>query len=127
MKRDKQNPVKELEITPAERQRLQRQVDREFSGRGAQLRKSASLFAKFTGDGDIKAMKLRIPDMPEAVMEIGQCDEIGYTAVRDGQVERYRHTFKKNCRPLLCASPDGKQLFLIGGSFTFGERGIVDD
>lgn len=50
-----------------------------------------------------------------------------YTTVRDGEVEKYIHRFKKSARPILAASHDGKQLVLIGGDFVFTECGITDN
>lgn len=55
------------------------------------------------------------------------CDGILYETVRDGKVEHYVHKFKKGARPVLAAGHDGKSLALIGGKFTFTERGIVDN
>jgi len=59
-------------------------------------------------------------------LKIGKCDGVLYTTVRDGVTEKYIHEFKKAARPVLVASFDGKQLLLIGGSFDFTDRGIVD-
>lgn len=60
-------------------------------------------------------------------LTIGECDGVMYSTVRDGVPEKYCHQFKKSARPLLVASHDGAQLALIGGNFTFTERGIVDN
>lgn len=57
---------------------------------------------------------------------IGECDLIGYRAKRDGKVERYGHHFKKNSRPLLAVTSDGKQLHIVGGQYEFTEAGIED-
>lgn len=66
--------------------------------------------------------------MPEidVGLKVGHCDGILYTTVRDGKTEKYIHKFKRSSRPLLAASFDGKSLVLIGGSYQFTERGIVD-
>jgi hypothetical protein len=121
------NPVRELKVSEAERRRIQAEVNRQLGGRGANLRKAGSLYAAFTGHEEIDIVKVKVPDMPRELVEIGHCDGILYTTVRDGQTEKYIHKFKRNSRPLFCVSPDGKQLVLLGGAFTFGERGIVDD
>jgi hypothetical protein len=120
------NPCKELSISPAEMKRLKNAFERELKGEGAQLRKAVSLYTGFTGHEKIEIRKISIPDYPQNMIEIGRIDGILYTTVRDGKVERYKHTFKKLSRPLFCVSPDGKQVFMIGGSFTFGDRGIED-
>jgi hypothetical protein len=57
---------------------------------------------------------------------IGELDLIGYRAKRDGKTERYGHTFKKNSRPLLAVTSDGKQLHIVGGQYEFTEAGIED-
>jgi hypothetical protein len=121
------NPVRELDISPAEMKRIQHNVDRQMNGQGAQVRKAAALYTKFTGHTDVELTKAVIPDAPKVLTEIGTVDGILYTTVRDGETERYIHNFKSKSRPLFAVSPDGKQLFLLGGAFTFGERGIVDD
>jgi hypothetical protein len=121
------NPVRELPISQAERHRLQQEVQKQFSGRGKQLRDAALLYTNFTGHEEVDAIKISIPKMPEVLVEIGYVDYIGYTTVRDHVTERYQHDWKKKARPLLGSSPDGKSLFMLGGAFTFGERGIVDD
>lgn len=121
------NPVRELPISQAERERLQQEVKKQFSGRGKQLREAALLYSNFTGHEEVDAIKVSVPQMPQVLMEIGYVDYIGYTTVRDYKEERYQHDWKKKARPLLCSSPDGKSLYMLGGAFTFGERGIVDD
>lgn len=84
------------------------------------------LYENFTGhDGEVIA-KIKISPMPKAVAVIGEIDFIGYTTFRDGQSEKYIHKFAKAARPMFCVSPDGKQIFLIGGEYRFTERGIVD-
>lgn len=93
--------------------------------RGA-VESAADLYERFTGhDGEVIG-RFRVPDMPAALAVIGECDGVLYTTVRDGQTERYIHTFRAKDRPLLCVSPNGTQLFLIGGRYVFTERGIVD-
>jgi hypothetical protein len=57
---------------------------------------------------------------------IGELDLVGYRAKRDGKTERYGHHFKKNSRPLLAVTSDGKQLHIVGGRYEFTEAGIED-
>lgn len=57
---------------------------------------------------------------------VGELDLVGYRAKRDGKVERYGHHFKKNSRPLLAVTSDGKQLHIVGGQYEFTEAGIED-
>ena len=92
----------------------------------AQLRRAAALYEDFTGHAAEVVARIRKPVYPDAVLVIGDCDGILYTTVRDGKTERYIHEFKATSRPLFCVSPDGKTLYLLGGAFSFTERGIVD-
>jgi hypothetical protein len=57
---------------------------------------------------------------------VGELDLIGYRAKRDGKTERYGHHFKRNSRPLLAVTSDGKQLHIVGGQYEFTEAGIED-
>ena len=57
---------------------------------------------------------------------IGECDGVLYTTVRDGKIEHYIHEFADSDKPMLAVSPNGRQLILIGGRYKFTERGIVD-
>ena len=120
------NPVRELPISKAERARIKAEVQAGLTGLGAQARKAAALYTDFTGHEDVRLAKVRIPDMPRALLTVGKIDGIMYSTVRDGVAEKYIHKFKSSARPLFCVSPDGKQLFMLGGAYDFTERGIVD-
>lgn len=120
------NPVRELDMSDEEREQIKRDVQKQLGGKGAAVRKSAAMYTDFTGHTDINLDKVAIPHMPDAVVAIGQCDGVLYSTIRDNVAEKYIHKFKARSRPLLAASPDGKQLYLIGGSFNFTDRGIVD-
>lgn len=88
--------------------------------------KAAKLYENFTGhEGDVIA-RVTPPKMPKAVAVIGEIDGLMYTTIRDGVHEKYIHKFKKSARPMFCVSPDGKQIFLLGGEYLFTERGIID-
>lgn len=65
--------------------------------------------------------------IPQVVYKLGECDGIAYTATRDGRVENYYHSFKKRARPVLSSNHDGSQLYLIGGTYSINDAGIVDD
>jgi len=62
----------------------------------------------------------------DVLMLIGHCDGVLYTTRRDGKQEKYIHRFKRNSRPLLASSFDGKQLYMLGGAYDFTEEGITD-
>jgi len=71
-------------------------------------------------------VKIEKPEYPSVLMVVGECDGVLYSTVRDGKLERYIHRFRQKSRPLLCVSPDGKSLYLLGGAYSFTDRGIVD-
>lgn len=91
-----------------------------------EIRKAQALYKDFSGhDGD-EFETIQVPDMPKAVLVIGELEGVIYSTVRDDEHERYIHKFRAKSRPLLCASPDGDRLFIVGGEFEFTDRGIVD-
>lgn len=82
-------------------------------------------FESFTGHaGEVIGSVVLPPD--DALLVVGECEGIAYRATRDGVAESYMHEFRASSRPMLAASPDGLRLYLVGGSFRFGPRGIVD-
>lgn len=87
---------------------------------------AADLYERFSGHDPEEIGRVRVPTIPRVGVAIGEVDGILYSTVRDGKFEKYIHKFHKKDRPLFVVSPDGKQLFLIGGNYTFTERGIVD-
>jgi hypothetical protein len=91
-----------------------------------QIEQAAQLYREFTGH---EPQRIRTLDLklPRVMMQVGTCDGILYTTVRDGEVEHYIHRFKKSARPLLCTSSDGRQLVLLRGAYRFTDRGITDD
>jgi hypothetical protein len=85
-----------------------------------------NLYTRFTGHDADEVVEVDKPILPDVMLVVGDIDGVLYTTVRDGKTEKYIHKFKKNCRPLFTVSPDGKQIFMLGGSYDFTERGIVD-
>ncbi len=90
------------------------------------IAEASHLYQQFTGHEATHYQKIPL-NTPKAALQVGSCDGILYTTVRDGVTEHYIHKFKKSAQPVLAASSDGKQLFLLGGNFNFTERGIVDN
>jgi hypothetical protein len=88
---------------------------------------AARRFERFTGHDAEVFGSIEFPNLDGvAVAMIGECDGVLYTTVRDGKRERYIHEFEEKDKPLLCVTPDGRQLLLVGGNYRFTERGIVD-
>lgn len=92
----------------------------------SQRKKAAKLYAGFTGHEPGDTIMVDKPVYPDVMSVIGDIDGIMYTTVRDGVTEKYIHRFKKNSRPLFCVAPDGLSLYMLGGAYEFGDRGIVD-
>ena len=92
-----------------------------------QIRAASSLYKRFSGHDADEGAKIRVPPMPAVAVCIGDIDGILYTTVRDGEVQKYIHKFRASDKPLFAVSPDGKQLFMIGGRYNFTERGIIDE
>ena len=90
------------------------------------IEKAADLYQRFSGHDAEEIGRVSVPAIPKVGVAIGEVDGILYSTVRDGKHEKYIHKFHKADKPLFVVSPDGKQLFLIGGCYTFTERGIVD-
>lgn len=89
------------------------------------LEQASKLFEDFTGHEADEVEEHQI-DWPNVGLKIGHCDGVLYTTIRDGKKEHYIHEFKNECRPTLFSSFDGKKIGLIGGDYTFTERGITD-
>lgn len=88
--------------------------------------RAAARFERFTGHDAEEIGRAYMPPIPKHAASIGVCTAICYETVRDGRVENYIHEFSEAAAPLLAVSPDGKQLWLVGGKYTFTDRGIVD-
>lgn len=90
------------------------------------MRDASKLYEQFTGHEADWYQEINV-DWPKVALQVGECDGILYTTVRDGNREHYIHKFKKTARPTLVASHDGQTISLIGGDYTFTDRGIVDN
>lgn len=86
--------------------------------------RAAKLLRGFTGTRNVNSRVARKPVIPDSVVEIGNILAIVYEVDNTG--EKLQHTFASKARPLLVVSHDGKQVFIVGGQFTFTSRGFVD-
>ncbi len=96
-----------------------------MSTKDKQFKQACSLFESFRDRPPRKIKKVNI-DIPTAMVVVGYVEFVGYKTTHSDKVKLYKHDFAPGSRPLLCSSPNGKQLFLLGGRFKFGARGIVD-
>ncbi len=108
-------------VPPSSRARIRR-----APSRASDARRAASLYERFSGHDCEVVGEVQLPPHPRALAVIGPCDAISYTTVRDGRVEKYIHHFRAEDRPMLCTSPNGRQLYLVDGRYDFTELGIVD-
>lgn len=97
----------------------------DVKGLARDIREAENRFRSFSGHELDREYRIQMPD-DDVAFVFGELWGIGYTAIRDGKVERYLHEFRRSSQPLLAATPGGDQLLIIGGSYKFGPRGIVD-
>lgn len=91
----------------------------------AKIKEAARRYADFTGHDPESLEVVELPNNDTA-FKIGELDGVLYTTVRDGKKESYIHEFKARSRPLLAASFDGENLYVLNGEYAFTDRGIVD-
>jgi hypothetical protein len=91
-----------------------------------ELRQAVKLSEDFSGHEAVSMGRVKAPTPPRVAIVVGYCDGLLYSAVRDGKMDRYIHTFAHADRPLFLVTPNGLQLMLYGGNYDFTERGIVD-
>jgi len=86
---------------------------------------AAKLYLQFRGEEPefVEAVRMQVAPV---MLLIGELDGVLYTTRREGKRESYIHKFKKESRPLLAASHDGSQIYIIGGRYEFSEAGIID-
>ena len=96
------------------------------ASKNIQIKRASELYENFSGHEAEIVETIKKPDYPDVLIEVGDVDGIMYTTTRDGQLERYVHTFHKDAKPLFCVCPTGDTIYFIGGEYDFTERGIVD-
>lgn len=91
--------------------------------RAREIAQAARLFARFHGREVQPGEIVAIDSAPATALEIGQLAGIIYVAKGDGK--KYIHQFKTR-RPVLYASADGSQVYIVAGRYRFTDRGFVD-
>jgi hypothetical protein len=91
------------------------------------ISRAADLYERFSGHDAEEIGRVQVRPLPRVGVAVGEVDGILYTTTRDGRTEKYIHKFRMRDKPLFVVAPDGKGLFLVGGRYTFTERGIVDE
>lgn len=90
-----------------------------------QIRQGMALCEGFTGH-QAQVEVVDSPAQPKVLLRVGYLEGVIYSAVRDGETQKYLHEFSESARPLLCVTPDGRQLFILGGGYDFTDCGIED-
>jgi len=92
----------------------------------AKVKRAIEGYEEFTGNsaGHIDELDVNRSDV---AFKFGKCDGILYTTNRDGKTEKYIHEFKAKSRPTLVSNYDGSHIELIGGDYSFTDRGITDN
>jgi len=96
-----------------------------FKKNPGQFARAADLFESFRDAKPKTSVKVSIPT-PRVASLMGVMTGIDYETDHAGKQTLYRHRFAAGSRPYLAASPDGRQLLIIGGRFRWDHRGIVD-
>lgn len=91
----------------------------------AQIERAKEGYRQFTGHEPGYVDEYRLT-WPKVAYKFGECLGVMYETTRDGKRERYLHKFSKGSRPALVSNFDGNAIHMIGGSYDFTERGIVD-
>ena len=95
--------------------------------------KSIEMVEAFSGLPVGKTAVVKVPSLPKSVMTPGFVVGIIYAAKRDengdgeGEISVFEHIFADGDAPILGISPSGREAYLLGGNFQFGDRGFVDD
>lgn len=64
--------------------------------------------------------------VPRTLVLLGTLPEIVYDSNKwSGRMERYVHKTGRSNPPLLCTGPDGKGLYIVGGSVRVTRRGLI--
>jgi hypothetical protein len=90
------------------------------------LEQAAALHVKFREAPPKKIRVIRSLPHAKVLMVIGELELVQYATTHGKVPKRYKHVFKPKARPLLASSANGRQLFILGGSYDFTGDGIVD-
>lgn len=97
----------------------------ERSGRAQRAEQAMKLYMGFREQDPQYVEKFPV-EFHDVGVVMGKCTGIIYGTTIRGKVEKFIHQFKIDSAPKLVASYDGSQLYLLGGSYQIGPRGIVD-
>lgn len=90
------------------------------------VEKADALLESFSGSRASKELRARQRPIRTGLV-VGKLAGVMYEADRGDGKHNYFHRFKGSSRPLLISDHDGSQLGIVGGRYSFTDRGIVDD
>lgn len=118
---------------PAAHYAMSLQLYKKLGGRLAKPNPSArtwdaviEMFERFRGfePGEVSAYSYN--QAPRLVACLGELEAVVYRSDKwDGTKRSYIHKFKAKDRPLLATDDTGQNLYIIGGSYTVEEDGII--
>lgn len=93
-------------------------------GDAMELERARKLFRRFQyrQPGKQELIEIGGLEKPIVALGVGLVTSIGYKAFGDGQ--EYLHEFE-NARPKVFVDAAGEQIFFIGGSYKFSDRGFI--
>lgn len=96
-----------------------------MASRRKDLSRATRLYRSFREASPTRAKSISL-SLPKALTVMGRVSAIEYETTHGSESKAYRHKFSSSARPLLCASGNKGQLYLLRGSFRATARGIVD-
>ena len=90
----------------------------------AEVEKAGKLFRRFQSREPVGSDLILVGGLvrPVVALAVGEAIAIGYKALGDGK--DYYHEFGKD-RPAVFVNADGSQVYFVGGSYRFTDRGFV--
>lgn len=90
-----------------------------------ELRKAYELYSEFREAKPRRGRRIEF-DVPKVVMVMGTLTAVEYDTTFGRKTQKFRHKFNPGSKPLLCASGETGQLFIVEGRYHVTDRGIVD-
>lgn len=90
-----------------------------------ELARAARLYQGFRERDVGRITRARLED-PRVAVHIGKLRALEYETTHGEKATLYRHDFAAWARPELLVSPNGRQLLILPGNYSFTARGIVD-
>lgn len=90
-----------------------------------ELVQAARLYQGFRERDVGKLTRLKVED-PRVAVHIGKVYAIEYETTHGEKGQLYRHNFAAWARPGFLVTPNGRQLLILPGNYSFTARGIVD-